>query len=383
MDSFTPLKTKNKKKKANKFLIIGNLLLAVIVAGIGFFYYNNTLITTQQKAGFDCGTKDKRECEAAKREYEDSGKKDADREAKKKKEQEERRLEREEIGGGSCPGGYETCEVSDTGGQSHRFCLDETKKKGCYNEAVDRGITVKTGEGVGSDSAEQGGWICEFGKNNYSGGPCLKKNSVKTIGNQKPPACFCGVIQIDGGQWDGTYQSSCDCDSKEQEVQTTTTIVGTIVPTQIPTATPVISNTPTATPIISNTPTVTPLISNTPTVTPLISNTPGPSATPIPILCGTKDCDNKTNPCRSGYSCVQAKDGSNYCTSPDFANTCKANPSYNNCCTAPGAPTATPTEIILAKISTSPTVVKLLETGMVKSFMYLIPAAIILIGLIL
>ena len=37
MNNFTPLKTKNKKKKANKFLIIGNLLLVIIVAGVGFF----------------------------------------------------------------------------------------------------------------------------------------------------------------------------------------------------------------------------------------------------------------------------------------------------------------------------------------------------------
>jgi len=44
----------------------------------------------------------------------------------------------------------------------------------------------------------------------------------------------------------------------------------------------------------------------------------------------------------------------------------------------------TPTEIILAKISASPTTTaQLLETGVVKSFIYLVPAAIMLIGLIL
>lgn len=49
-----------------------------------------------------------------------------------------------------------------------------------------------------------------------------------------------------------------------------------------------------------------------------------------------------------------------------------------------GAPTATPTEIILAKVSASPTtVVKLLQTGISKSFMYWIPVGIMLLGLLL
>ncbi len=322
MENYTPLKKLNNRKKINKFLVTGNLLLAFLIAVTGFIYYNNTLQTTQQKAGFDCSDwSDKRKCAEERKEYEESGQADADKEAKKKKEQEERRLEREEIGGGSCPGGYVTCEVTDTGGRGHRFCLDETKNTGCNNEAVDRGITVKTGIGVGSGLAEQGGWICEFGKKGYSGGPCLQNNSVKTIGNQKPPACFCGIIQIDGGEYDGTYQSTCGCGSKEEEQQITTMVVGTIVPTPtggIPTSTP--------TPTIS---TVTEI--PTPTMTPAPTNTPTQTPTP-----------------------------------------------------APGTPTATPTEIIIAKTTISPTAVaKLLETGVVKSFIYLVPAAIMLIGLIL
>ena len=176
------------------------------------------------------------------------------------------------------------------------------------------------------------------------------------------------------------------CGSPPQEDTPTPTatpfVTNTPTPTRTPTPTATRTPTPSVTPIVSSTPSVTPFISNTPTVTPLVSNTPGPSATPIPVLCGTKDCDNATNPCRSGYNCVQAHDGSNYCTSPDFTVACKANPSYNTCCTAPGAPTATPTEIILAKTTISPTVT-LLKTGMVKSFMFLIPALIMLIGLIL
>jgi len=48
------------------------------------------------------------------------------------------------------------------------------------------------------------------------------------------------------------------------------------------------------------------------------------------------------------------------------------------------SPTLTPTEIVIAKISTSPTVVvSLPKTGTIKSFIYIVPALIMLIGLIL
>jgi len=380
MDNFTPLRKSANKKKLNKFLVIGNLFLVVLIAVIGFSYYNNTLLTSQQKAGFDCSDwSDTRKCNAERKEYEESGQADADKEAKKKKEQEAKRLANEEIGGGGCPGGYVTCDVTDTGGKGHRFCLDETKNAGCNSEAVERGITMKTGIGVGSDLAEQGGWICEIGKKGYSGGPCLAGNSVKTIGNQKPPGCFCGIIQIDGGQWDGTYQSTCGCGSKEEETQVTTTLIGTIIPTptgeEIPTSTPTPTIIPTATPIISNTPTVTPLISNTPTIT--------PTPTIAKLVCATKDCNETTRPCEAGNICIKANNGSNYCSNISLVDACKSNPTEDVCCKIL-SPTATPTEIIVAKTTTSPTVVvKLLQTGVAKSFMFLIPAAIMLIGLIL
>ncbi|MCR4276698.1 MAG: hypothetical protein NUV87_01065 [Candidatus Roizmanbacteria bacterium] len=380
MDNFTPLKTKN-KKKINKFLVIGNLFLVVLIAVIGFYYYNNTLLTTQQKAAFDCDASIPGDCKAKGKAYEGSEQQEADREAKKKKEQEERRLEREEIGGGSCPGGYVTCEVTDTGGKGHRFCLDETKNTGCSNEAVDRGITMKTGIGVGSGLTEQGGWICEFGKNGYSGGPCLQNNSVKTIGNQKPPACFCGIIQIDGGQWDGTYQSSCGCGSKEQEAQTTTTLVGTIIPTPtgeegIPTSTPTSTIVPTTVPTVPEATPTEIIFVITPTIT--------PTPTIAKLVCATKDCNETTRPCAPGNICIKANDGSNYCSNESLVDSCKSSPTESSCCKIVPTSNATPTEIILAKTSISPTAVaKLLETGVVKSFIYLIPAAIMLIGLIL
>ena len=108
-----------------------------------------------------------------------------------------------------------------------------------------------------------------------------------------------------------------------------------------PTKTP----TPSPTQSVDNTSTPTPnLIVQVPTST----GTPAPSATPIPVACGTKGCDNTTNPCRDGLICVQANDGSNYCALPEFQTACRENPSHVDCCTAPA-----PTEIILAQGGTS------------------------------
>ena len=49
MDNFTPLKTE-KKKKTNKFLIIGNIFLVVTLIFITNFFLKDKLISTQQKA---------------------------------------------------------------------------------------------------------------------------------------------------------------------------------------------------------------------------------------------------------------------------------------------------------------------------------------------
>lgn len=333
MENFTPVPVvEKKKKKINKFLVFGNLFLVILVALIGVLYYNKTLISTQKKA-FECtgGYADKKKCAAEKREYEDSGRKAADREAKRKEEQEERRAEREETtASGSCPGGYENTGVEDSRGNIRHICCNMSSNKACFQQAMDLGIDVKVGVGnVGS-----GGFRCIIGQNNYSGGPCTGLNSVQSVGTGKPPACFCGTIQVDGGQWDGTYQSTCGCNKQETQAINESPPGGTIIPT--PTDSVTNTPTPTATPIINSpTPTPTGVQSGTPTPTP--TGTIVPTATPTPT--GT----------------------------PGPTNT-------------PGGPTATPTEIIIANVS--PTV-GLLQTGSVGSFLYMIPALIILVGLIL
>src|SRR3989344_7889713 len=116
---------------------------------------------------------------------------------------------------------------------------------------------------------------------------------------------------------------------------------------------------PTATPSAELTttpePTLTPTDTQTPTLTPEPTETAAsnPTATPIPVACGTKSCDNTTNPCRSGLSCVQANDGSNYCTLPEFQDGCKVNPSQSSCCTAQST-SLTPTEIVLVNATATP-----------------------------
>lgn len=216
--------------------------------------------------------------------------------------------------------------------------------------------------------------------------PCTEHDSRATS------ACFsinCGYQLFDfyspsGGEIGGREKTLADCGNVPGPTHTPTP-TPLISNTPTPTATPTNTPTPTETPVITNTPTPTATNTPTPTGTPVITNTPTatPTNTPTPVsvACGTKDCDSATNPCQSGFVCVQSTNGSNYCSVQAYVSACQANPSYNSCCTAPGAPTATPTETILAKVT--PTVAKLLQTGVVKSFMYFIPAAIMLLGLIL
>ncbi|MEK7634022.1 MAG: hypothetical protein AAB437_04225 [Patescibacteria group bacterium] len=317
MDNFTPLK--KAKKPVNRLFLIGNITLLTIIIFLGVFYVGKTKFPYKEKAYTrnDCMSK-----------------------------------------GYGWTDSSERCFKSSTGtyrNAFHYFCPN----------------------GVG------GGEGCSLNPKleQYQKEFCFSEN--------------CGVEQIDVFNTGETttlcyasrFDNACQPTATPPEDTPTPTPTGELSPTPTitPTPTEVITNTPTPTATPTNTPTPTPTA--TPTITPTgtpgptATNTPGPSATPIPVLCGTKDCDNATNPCRSGYSCVQAKDGSNYCTSPDFAEACKANPSYNSCCTAPGAPTATPTEIVLAK--TSPTKAPVPVSGRPAWLMFLIPALIIIGSLIL
>ena len=378
MSNFTPLKAKN-KKKANKTLIIANIFLVFVLVLVSSILVINNKTGQKPKAaggwcnapdagkdfGSPCTTKDKVEC------------------------------------------GGDGVEAK---------CLDSTwtwhATGNCCNQPTlppPPGGGAKCPNDPNTPIASYIKFTCPNGcfKDNDGTWRCTLNRESST----NPLTLNGAFAQVDAlsGAADNTFCGTTEYTCGKPECQpgssnpTSTPIPSDLTSTPIPSETPIPTSTPipttppgqpTNTPVPTATNTPTPTRTPTPTPTtppgqptntpaPTATNAPGPTLTPIPVLCGTKSCDNATNPCRSGYSCVQAKDGSNYCTSPDFADACKANPSYNTCCTAPGAPTATPTEIILAKTSISPTVAKLLQTGMVKSFMYFIPAVIILLGLLL
>ncbi|MFA6390598.1 MAG: hypothetical protein WCX78_02555 [Patescibacteria group bacterium] len=380
MDNFTPLKPiEKKKKKFNKFLIFGNLFLVILVAAIGIFYYNQKLQTTQQKAyeHQQCsGYGSPSQCDSNCSPYKSNGQSFFCKWSFTQNECKESSdiCEAGGGGGGGIIGGSGCTKIDNkcynctvqAGDANHYTCSYlPINNAGCPND-FQTGEVSKTHLGFQNAGTQQ---FC------FDGGPDV-----------------CGSEQID---WQGGFISrvgpeACGGSAGGSTPTPTPTPPGatntpTPTKTPTPTRTPTPTPTPTGTIVPSNTPTVTPTGTLTPTptgtLTPTPTNTPGSSATPIPVICGTKDCDNATNPCRSGYNCVQANDGSNYCTSPDFTNACKANPSYNSCCTAPGAPTVTPTEIMLAQttVTTAPPPV----TGRSAWWIYIIPTLIIFGGLIL
>jgi len=341
--------------------------LVVIVAAIGIFYYNNKLVGNNGRAEKSAA---ERAATKLRQLQQSNGTLEITQAAKKAAAQAAQKAAKtvESNNGSNCSDGQTFCTVKLTNGKTQGLCISDSSTGGCNGAAIDAGYSVQTG---GGNMASSGGWLCPPG----TVGQCVGYNG-QSIGAGKPPSCFCGIIQIDGGQYDGTYQSTCGCNKSEQTAMETT-LVGTIIPTPtgMVTDTPV----PTATGTISDTPvpTATGIIPTATGVAPTSTGVPAATLTPVPVLCGTKGCDNATSPCRSGLSCVQASDGSNYCTNPDFVVACKANPSYTACCTAPGS--STPTEIVVAKSTVAPAPV----TGNNSWYMFAFPILAIIGGLLL
>ncbi len=310
MQNYTPLNTSTKKK--GKFFLAANILLMILVVGITGFYLSGRLITTQEKAEkpspkkpYDQMTvEEKKAYQKELKDYQESGQADADKEAKKKAEREAKRMKEEEyVPSGGCPGGYISCDLNDTSGKNHKFCIsNDGSEGGCNSGAVNRGITVK----IGGDGPGSGGWRCEYGQKGYSGGSCVEYNSVQTVGTGKPPSGFSGIIQIDGGEWAGTYQSTCGCDKKQSETIASSTPVGTIVPTPTgeveatPTEQPTPTEALTPTEIPTSTPTETPTLTPTgtpgPTATPTPTGTPGPTDTPTPTKVASLPSSGQASP---------------------------------------------------------------------------------------
>ena len=215
----------------------------------------------------------------------------------------------------------------------------------------------------------------------------------------------CSVAQIDcldgpdGGISDGHVVANCSPEACTPPTATPPPNPPTATPTPgsgmvtgynpPPTNTPTPTKTPTPTatppPGATNTPTPTATKTPTPTATltpsPGPSSTPGPSPTPVSVACGTKACNNATNPCMSGYSCLKAIDEANYCMVPEYQARCYDNPTFNNCCMAPNV---SPTETVLVQTTSAP--VPSIPTVGIATFGKIFTVAasiIILIGLLL
>lgn len=206
----------------------------------------------------------------------------------------------------------------------------------------------------------------------------------------------CSVYQLDclNGIYpnasiiDGSIAFDCSGCSSPASSPTLTPTLPVTTPSLTPSPSPAASITPSVSPSPSPTlplsPSPSPNPTKTPTPTPTL--TPGPSATPVPVACGSKSCENTTNPCKAGLICQQANDGSNYCTLPEFKEACKKDPNLTTCCSAQ-ANSPTPTEIIVAKATAtaSAKTTEIPPAGIARfgAIFGAISLAVILLGLVL
>ena len=342
MDNFTPLKSfGQKKKKISKFLLFTNIFLMMFVVGLTGYYLQNQLISRDSQAG----------C---------------------RKNSTSANCQRINFRQRVYKGGYAGEYTATVNLGTPQNPVSKKVVPVWFTSADGRAYIIKnTSVGPGgtliqSDDLKQALDKAGLPPNFIDGGSCMLPNGGHEINDYCIAPGNCNTTTTNGGMSTaagGAVNPNENCnvwhysicpvgippyctESGGPEGDTAPT------PTRVPTATPtptrtIITNTPTPTPTATSTPTptITPFISNTPTATPVISNTP--TATPV------------------------------------ISNTPTATPTATST-PAPGTPTVTPTEIILAKVSASPTVVvSLLKTGMVKSFMYWIPGAIMLVGLLL
>ena len=370
MENFTPLnidKLKiDKKPKKNKTFIIGGFgLLLVLVLVIGF-YINKTLITIQQKAtgvGFKCDQPNQKWA--------------TDLDLIKDK--------------GKVESGQGT-PFFDPDGATFKIQVPKGYKVvsiGCYDcdhygDKSDKGWKISW----------SGGSIDALTSNNTWKSWLVDIPGVNEI-------LFDGGGDSHGGNACVALPSLVSPSPTPPEITPTESLTppveesGTPIPTPseilTETPTPTLTGRPTSTPTLTRTPTPSPTSGPTATDTPGPSPTTGPSATPIPVACGTKACDDTTNPCRSGLNCVQANDGSNYCTFPEFQAACQANPTQESCCTTQDE-SPTPTEIVLVNATATPgqgaaaggaTEIPAVGVATFGKIFAVVSIAVILLGLIL
>lgn len=214
------------------------------------------------------------------------------------------------------------CDGVDANNHSYGFCKSSSDTNKCDTVAVNLGYTIRTGSGIGSTYT--GGYYCKVGVNNYVSGRCTATNSRDGVVYSKPPGCFCGVIQIDGGDYDGTYESSCGCNNDNP-----TPVPPVITPSPTPVITPSPSPTPSPTPTPSRSP------SPSPVCTPTPSHSPSPSPTPVPQCNSFCVSDSQ---CLTGSTCFWGRCRNPSCKTSNSCTCSSPTPSP----TSSPSPTATP-----------------------------------------
>jgi len=248
------------------------------------------------------------------------------------------------------------CTCGDASGNANYVCFNNTGTCGTSDDA--NGLCAVWKQ-AGYPSSLTGGaqkattYYC---KDKFIGQAGASENCLDKPGANFNINCYCGTIQVDTpGQGFKSESMKCGCDTKTTTNETPSSTPTPPKSTNTPTPILIISLTPT--PIIPTntpvppTPTTPP---GQPTNTPVPpTNTPIPTATPVPptpgvYACGYTPCDNGGRQCSSGLTCVTANNSAQYCSLPQYVDTCKTNPGYTGCCTAPNiAQGPSPTRIIL------------------------------------
>lgn len=183
------------------------------------------------------------------------------------------------------------CTGTDASGQPYSFCGSNTNGKACYQQAIDKGITVQIGNVACVQTPDGLGWVPDpsMKYNNDPNGvgavngksvhqqvyeQCqAQKGSFTALGNKEmwlcpkgttvactsnvpgakrfygnPSGCFCGVIQVDTGTGHTSYSSTCGCDKPEATLTPSTPTV-TVTPTLMCTG---LTHTPTTTPVVGD-----------------------------------------------------------------------------------------------------------------------------------
>lgn len=194
--------------------------------------------------------------------------------------------------------------------------LRQQASTGGYNYPGDA-CTDSGGSWVGNICTFGGSVTCDGPGTGIGGDPCAANGGYCTGTNVI--RCHCGNAWVGGAAG-----HSCDDICEEAGLTCDTTCNP---PDDEPTEPPPTNPPPTEPPT-----TITP--TNTPTPTPTVTATPTPTPTTAPGECGFTPCET-TSDCDTGLTCITASNNEKYCSKPEYATACAANPGLEACCNEP------------------------------------------------